>query len=131
MALEGTLQDFALVDILQLIGMQRKTGVLTLSGREEGISFVLQEGGGAGAAPADDVFEGNLGRILVRRELITRERWEEARQMRTRTGQRLIPFLQAGPWVSPKDLERVVQRLVLETLYRALRGRGGKYSFNA
>src|SRR3990172_4824836 len=116
MALEGTLQDFALVDILQLIGMQRKT---------EAINVMLQDGMVAWAASTDDVFEGNLGRILVRRELITLERWEEARQMRTRTGQRLIPFLQAGPWVSPKDLERVVQRLVLETLYRALRGRGG------
>jgi len=131
MALEGTLQDFALVDILQLIGMQRKTGVLTLSRKEEAINVVLQDGMVAWAAPADDVFEGNLGRILVRRELITRERWEEARQMRTRTGQRLIPFLQAGQWISPKDLERVVQRLVLETLYRALRWRDGKYSFNA
>ncbi len=29
MALEGTLKDFSLADIFQLIGLQRKTGVLT------------------------------------------------------------------------------------------------------
>ena len=34
MALEGTLRDFSLADIFQLIGLQRKTGVLTL--RSEG-----------------------------------------------------------------------------------------------
>ncbi|TFG36821.1 MAG: DUF4388 domain-containing protein, partial [Candidatus Aminicenantes bacterium] len=30
MALEGTLRDFSFADILQLISLQRKTGVLTL-----------------------------------------------------------------------------------------------------
>ena len=30
MALEGTLKDFALPDIFQLIGLQKKTGVLYL-----------------------------------------------------------------------------------------------------
>ena len=35
MALEGTLRDFSLADIFQLIGLQRKTGVLTLKGGGE------------------------------------------------------------------------------------------------
>ena len=30
MALEGTIKDFGLPDIFQLIGLQRKTGILTL-----------------------------------------------------------------------------------------------------
>ena len=34
MALEGTLKDFSLADIFQLIGLQRKTGVLTLRGKD-------------------------------------------------------------------------------------------------
>jgi hypothetical protein len=131
MALEGTLQDFALVDILQLIGMQQKTGILTLTRKEETINVVLKEGMVVWAAPPDEVFEANLGRVLVRRGLITRERWEEGRQLRARAGQRLIPFLSGGQWVSPRDLERVVQRQVLETLYRALRWRDGRYSFDA
>jgi hypothetical protein len=131
MALEGTLQDFALVDILQLIGMQRKTGVLTLVRKDETINVVVQDGMVVWATPPDEVFEANLGRVLVRRELITRERWEEVRQGRARKGQRLVPFLQEGQWVSPRDLEKVVQRLVLETLFRALRWRDGKYSFAA
>ncbi len=131
MALEGTLQDFALVDILQLIGMQRKTGVLTLIRKDETINVVVQDGMVVWAAPPDEVFETNLGRVLVRRELITRERWEEVRQGRARKGQRLVPFLLEGQWISPRDIEKVVQRLVLETLFRALRWRDGKYSFAA
>lgn len=131
MALEGTLQDFALVDILQLIGMQRKTGVLTLTRQNETISVTVQDGMVIWAAVPDEAFEADLGRILARRELITRERWEEIQQMRARKGQRVVPFLLEGQWVSPRDVEKVVQRLVRETLYRALRWRDGKYTFAA
>jgi hypothetical protein len=131
MALEGTLQDFALVDILQLIGMQRKTGSLTLSRKEETITVLVQDGMVVWAAPADQVFDSNLGRILIARGLISRARWEEARQIRARKGQCLIPFLLEGQWISPRDLGRVVQRQVLETLYRALRWRDGRYTFEA
>lgn len=131
MALEGTLQDFALVDIFQLIGMQRKTGTLTLSRKEEKISVLVQDGMVVWATPPDEIFEANLGRILVSRGLITRARFEEARQIRVRRKQGVIGFLAEGQTVSPHDLERVVQRYVLETLYRALRWRDGRYTFIA
>ncbi|MFQ5532596.1 MAG: DUF4388 domain-containing protein [Candidatus Methylomirabilales bacterium] len=131
MALEGTLQDFALVDILQLIGMQRKTGTLTLSRKEQTITVVLQDGNVVWASPSDDVFESRLGRILVHRGLIAKQRWDEARQLQARKGQPLIPFLLEAQWISPRDCERVVQREALETIYRALRWGDGKYSFNA
>ena len=35
MALKGTLKDFGIADILQLIGQQQKTGTLHLKAREE------------------------------------------------------------------------------------------------
>lgn len=131
MALEGTLQDFALVDILQLVGMQRKTGTLTLTRKEETITVLLQDGMVVWASAGEEAFEKTMGRILVRRGQITSQRWEEARQLQTRKGQPLIPFLLAGQWVSPHDLERVVQRQILETLYRTLRWGEGKYTFVA
>ena len=34
MALEGTIKDFGLPDIFQLIGLQRKTGILTLKNEQ-------------------------------------------------------------------------------------------------
>ena len=34
MALEGTFKDFGLADIFQLIGLQKKTGVLTMRGED-------------------------------------------------------------------------------------------------
>ena len=35
MALEGTIRDFGLPDIFQLIGLQKKTGLLTLKNEKE------------------------------------------------------------------------------------------------
>ncbi len=131
MALEGTLQDFALVDILQLVGMQRKTGTLTLARKEETITVLIQDGMVIWASPGDAIFDETLGRILVRRGRINPQKWEEVRQSQVRSGQRLIPLLSSGQWISPKDLESVMQRQVLETLYRTLRWREGKYTFVA
>ena len=41
MALEGTLRDFSLADIFQLIGLQRKTGVLTLRSKEDTVTVTF------------------------------------------------------------------------------------------
>lgn len=131
MALEGTLQDFALIDILQLIGMQRKTGCLTLSRNDETINVLVQDGMIVWASPADGTLDGNMGRVLITRGLISRARLEEAQQIRTRRGQGLIPFLLEGQWISRRDLDRLVQRQVLDTLYQTLRWRDGRYTFNA
>jgi hypothetical protein len=43
MALEGTLRDFSFADILQLISLQRKTGVLTLRTEENLVTVSFQE----------------------------------------------------------------------------------------
>ena len=44
MALEGTLKDFSLADIFQLIGIQRKTGVLTLKSAEDVVTVSFLDG---------------------------------------------------------------------------------------
>ena len=41
MALEGTIKDFGLPDIFQLIGLQRKTGLLTLTNEKDEESVII------------------------------------------------------------------------------------------
>ena len=41
MALEGTIRDFGLPDIFQLIGLQRKTGVLTLKNEKDKVTVTF------------------------------------------------------------------------------------------
>ena len=44
MALEGTIKDFGLPDIFQLIGLQRKTGLLTLKNEKENVTVTFENG---------------------------------------------------------------------------------------
>ena len=44
MALEGTIKDFGLPDIFQLIGLQRKTGLLTLKHDTEDVTVTFEGG---------------------------------------------------------------------------------------
>ena len=55
MALQGTLKDFALPDILQLIGIQRKTGILTMENDEDTVTVQFVQGNvvGADTSPLD------------------------------------------------------------------------------
>ena len=38
MGLEGTLQAFSVAEILQMLALQKKTGVLTIEGREDSVT---------------------------------------------------------------------------------------------
>ena len=44
MALEGTIRDFGLPDIFQLIGLQRKTGILTLRNEKDTVTVTFENG---------------------------------------------------------------------------------------
>ena len=44
MALEGTIKDFGLPDIFQLIGLQRKTGLLTLKHAQDQVTVFFENG---------------------------------------------------------------------------------------
>ena len=44
MALSGTLKDFGIADIFQLIGQQQKTGVLHLTDRDEEVHVAIGRG---------------------------------------------------------------------------------------
>ena len=44
MALEGSIKDFSLADIFQLIGIQRKTGILTMRHGDEEVKVSFLNG---------------------------------------------------------------------------------------
>ena len=73
MALEGTLEDFSLADIFQLIGIQRKTGILTLKSSNETVSVTFHHGMVIGADSTPRKLEDRLGKVLVKTGLISQE----------------------------------------------------------
>lgn len=78
MALEGTIKDFGLPDIFQLIGLQRKTGVLTLSNDKEQVTVAFENGMVVMADSDSKRLEDRLGNVLVKQGKLGKERLEDA-----------------------------------------------------
>jgi hypothetical protein len=131
MALEGTIRDFGLPDIFQLIGLQRKTGLLTLTNEKDGESVVVTFEGGM-VVMADSSarrLEDRLGNVLVKQGKITRERLEEALGMQKQTLQRLGHILASGSAITTKDLRDALQVQISQIVFRVFRWRDGRYQF--
>jgi len=131
MALEGTLKDFNLPDIFQLIGYQRKTGLLTLSREGEQITVSLQDGNVVWASPGDEALDEMVGRALVKHGLISQALVEGLLRKRRETQQGLVYLLLKHGDVQPLEVQRVVEVKVREVLYRVFRWRDGRYQFTA
>ncbi|MCI0672161.1 MAG: DUF4388 domain-containing protein, partial [Myxococcaceae bacterium] len=71
MALQGTLKDFGIADILQLIGQQQKTGTLHLRSRDQEVHLAFREGVIVRAESTTRRRKDLIGAMLVRAELIT------------------------------------------------------------
>src|SRR5512139_353958 len=131
MALEGTIRDFGLPDIFQLIGLQRKTGLLTLTNEKDDESVTITFEGGM-VVMADSTarrLEDRLGNVLVKQGKITRERLEEALSVQKQTLQRLGHILASASAITTKDLRDALQVQISQIVFRVFRWRDGRYQF--
>jgi len=131
MALKGTISDFGLADICQLIGIQRKTGVLTLDSGEEVVSVKFVEGEVVGADTRSQSVEDLLGAVLVRTGRITEAQLAHALKLQKRTLQRLGYVLVDAKLISEPDLVEALRVQSLQIIYRLFRWRSGSYDFTA
>jgi hypothetical protein len=131
MALEGTIRDFGLPDIFQLIGLQRKTGLLTLTNEKdrESVTVTFENGMVVMADSSARRLEDRLGNVLVKQGKITRERLDEALAMQKQTLQRLGHVLASGSAITTKDLRDALQVQISQIVFRVFRWRDGRYNF--
>src|SRR5205085_12210215 len=106
MALEGTLRDFSLADIFQLIGLQRKTGVLTLRGKDDNVTVTFLDGKVVGADSASHRLETRLGHVLIKSGMLTQEQLARALEIQKETLQRLGFILTHYQIISNDSLSR-------------------------
>ncbi|MCP4895601.1 MAG: DUF4388 domain-containing protein [bacterium] len=130
MALEGTLRDFSFADILQLISLQRKTGVLTLKNEENVVTISFMEGRIIGASSLNQHEEDRLGLILLKSGAVTETELEAALRRQEETLQRLGRIL-IDHQVVPVDNVRVaLEQQILQIVYRVFRWDDGEYHFS-
>ena len=129
MALEGTIKDFGLPDIFQLIGLQRKTGLLTLKNEKETVTVTFENGMVVMADSDAKRLEDRLGNVLVKQGKLRPEQLEEALQTQKATLQRLGHILTTGNAITPKDLKDALQVQVSQIVFKVFRWRDGEYHF--
>ena len=130
MALEGTLKDFSLADIFQLIGLQRKTGVLTLRGKEDTVTVTFLDGKVVGADSLNRRLENRLGTVLMRTGTLTQDQLNRALEIQRETLQRLGFILTHYGIISADALKAAIQLQILQIVYRLFRWKDGDYHFS-
>lgn len=130
MALEGTLEDFSLADIFQLIGIQRKTGVLTLRRPDETIIVKFYGGQVIGADSSPKKLEDRLGKVLVKTGLISFDQLKEALNHQQKTLQKIGFILVDHNYLSREQLKEALQIQIVQMVYRLFRWHSGEYYFD-
>lgn len=130
MALEGTLRDFSLADIFQLIGLQRKTGVLTLRGKDDTVTVTFLDGKVVGADSLNRRLENRLGTVLIKTGTLSQDQLGRALEIQKETLQRLGFILTHYGIISADSLKQAIQLQILQIVYRLFRWKDGDYHFS-
>src|SRR5215470_1306043 len=129
MALSGTLKDFGIADILQLIGHQTKTGRLVLKSGNDTVDVLFVDGTVVFATQKARNKADMLGSLLRRADLINTQKLEEALTEQQRSLKRLGDVLVQQKHVDAEKLSQVMRLQTTETLYRLFRWKTGTYEF--
>ena len=130
MALEGTLRDFSLADIFQLIGLQRKTGVLTLRSKDDTVTVTFLDGKVVGADSLNRRLENRLGTVLIRTGYLSQDQLNRALEIQKETLQRLGFILTHYGIISAESLKEAIQLQIMQIVYRLFRWKDGDYHFS-
>ncbi|RKG99577.1 DUF4388 domain-containing protein [Corallococcus sp. CA053C] len=129
MSLKGTLKDFGIGDILQLIGQQQKTGTLHFRDKDQEVRVGFQDGHIIKAEGLTRKRKELIGNMLVRAEIITETQLEAALETQKRTLKRLGDVLVSSHALTADRFQQMAQLQVTETLYRLFTWKAGTYEF--
>src|SRR3972149_10610471 len=107
MALEGTCKDFHVADIVQLVGLQPKTGMLTLEGEEDTLSLTFQEGAVVWVQSTRVPWEQRLAGPLLARGLLKPAPLQEALGLPKESGKKLPTILVEKGYLPKKEWETI------------------------
>ncbi|HEY5657208.1 MAG TPA: DUF4388 domain-containing protein [Myxococcota bacterium] len=131
--LSGRLEDFGIADVFQLIGQQRKTGVLELKDSSTRVQLVFDNGlvvsasNMSGRATDPDP----LATKLVSCGLLTRERAEEAEAACRNSAQTIAQSVVERGWLNTEQVHRIEDLLTRDTIFDILRWKRGSFDFRA
>ncbi|HUT56130.1 MAG TPA: DUF4388 domain-containing protein [bacterium] len=130
MALTGRMHDFGISEILQLIGLQKKTGALLVSDKTRKVEILFDQGNIVSAKhePMKDDFD--LGLMLAKAGLISRAQVAAFKKEQSETLKPLEQILLNAKALGLDDLKAMITLTRLETIYSLFLWKDGDYSFD-
>jgi len=128
MALTGTLRDFGIAEILQLIGTQKKNGVLTVEDGKRRAEIEFAEGMVVAARGGEDTV--SLEERLLRAGILTGEQLQAAYKKVQETLKPLSTVLISEGYLEASALREIIAQHNAEIVYEIFDWKTGTYAFN-
>jgi hypothetical protein len=130
MALQGTLKDFSITEIIQLIGQQLKTGVLKIRRSKDLVEIHFVDGMIVHVFSNYRGKKDLIGEILVKAQLITEEQLERVLKIQKETLKYLGEILVEFQLLTKDDVLKVISTQIYETIYDLFWWEDGNFNFD-
>ncbi len=127
--LQGSIENFSLPEILQLVATTRKTGTLAIQNQSAIVMVYFRDGHITYAYGPQQTY--HIGQLLKELEILTAQQLEDAVkiQAESETSARLGEILIDQNYISRSDLEAAVKTQIEELLYSLLSWQTGSFKF--
>ena len=130
MALQGTLKDFSITEIIQLIGQQLKTGVLKIRRGKNLVEISFVDGMIVHVYSNYRGKKDLIGEILVKAQLITDEQLERVLKIQKETLKYIGEILVELGLLTKEDILKVITTQIYETIYDLFWWEDGTFNFD-
>ncbi len=131
MSLEGSIKEFGLAEILQLISMQKKSGVVSISHGIESTTLHFDNGQLVFATSISGGETKRLGEILVNSGKLTEDNVSESLRIQAMTKERIGNLFVSSGHVSTDEVKEALQQQLMDVIFHVLRWKDGHYKFEA
>jgi hypothetical protein len=129
-SLDGNLRVFSLTDIFQMLGMQRKSGMLTVEGPKDTIAVGFVTGRVVSVESSAHPLENRLGSLLVKAGLLSEAQLAIVLETQKKQHDRLGRLLVAERLVRPEDLREAFRIQVQRIVFGAFGWTDGRFRFS-
>jgi hypothetical protein len=129
-ALQGDIKDLSVVDILQLLYQQQKSGVLTLADKSKQVQVLFDNGMIISATSSVRNINEYLGEMLLKADLITKTQLVRTLEIQRETLKKLGDILIEQGYISLEELRHFLKLQTHETIFKLLMWKSGSYNFH-
>lgn len=127
MALKGSIKEFGLSEIFQLIFHQKKEGLLHLEKEHDSFSICFKDGKVVRAYEGDR--DETLGKNLTKAKILSPDQLVISRYRQENTNKSLEGVLVDLEFVSPEELKRLTRLFTEEAIFKVFDWKAGEYEF--